>query len=73
MVPTSSFMGYFRFDGFSRMADFTNVDNYLEAAKSDFIALYDCKTTCPIVPSIKGIQAHMMLLRQDRIMISAEG
>ena len=72
MVPTTGFMGYFRFDGFSRMADFTNIDNYLGAAKAEFIPIYDCKTTCPIVPSIKGIKANMMLLRQDRIIFSAE-
>jgi len=67
MVPTTGFIGYFRFDGFSRMADFTNMDNYLGAAKADFIPLYDSKMTCPLVASIKGIQAPMVLLRQERV------
>ena len=70
MVPTTGFIGYFRFDGFSRMADFTNMDNYLGAAKADFIPLYDSKVTCPLVPSIKGIQAPLVLLRQKSVIFN---
>ncbi len=73
MVPTTGFIGPFRFDGFSRMADFTNMENYLGAAKAEFIPLYDSKMTCALVPSIKGIQAPMVLLRQKRVIFhSAE-
>jgi hypothetical protein len=70
MVPTTGFVGYFQFDGFSRMAEFTNMDNYLSAAKAEFIPLYESKMICPLVPSIKGIQAPMVLLRQKRVEFS---
>jgi len=72
MVPTTGYIGYFRFDGLSRMAEFTIMDNYLGAAKADFIPLYDCKMTCPLVPSIKGIQAPMVLLRQNCVIFYVE-
>ena len=72
MIPTTALLGYFRFDGFSRMAEFTTMDNYLGAAKSEFITLYDITMTCPLVPSIKGVQAPMALLRQERVTFSVE-
>ena len=71
MVPTTAFLGYFQFDGFSRMADFTNMDNYLSAAKAEFIPLYESKMSCPLVPSIKGVQTPMVLVRQKRVEFAA--
>ena len=72
MVPTAALIGAFRFDGFVRMAEFSNVDNYLGALKGEYTPLYDITMTCPLVPSIKGVKAPMVLLRQDRVMFSAE-
>ncbi len=72
MVPTIAYQGYFRFDGFTRMATFTDMDNFLGAAKGEFITIYDITMTCPMVPSIKGIQAPMLLLRQERIAFSVD-
>ena len=72
MVPTKAFVGYFRFDGFARMATFSNMDNYLGAAKGEFITIYDITMTCPMVPSIKGIKAPMILLRQGRVIFAAD-
>jgi hypothetical protein len=72
MVPTAAFVGYFRFDGFSRMAEFTTMDNYLGALKGEYTSIYDITMTCPMVPSIKGIEAPMVLLRQERVSFAAE-
>jgi hypothetical protein len=72
LVPTAAFIGYFRFDGFTRMAEFTNVDNYLGALKGEYTTIYDITMTCPLVPSIKGIKAPMVLLRQERVIFSAD-
>ena len=70
MVPTTAYAGYFRFDGFSRMASFTIMDNFLGAAKGEYITIYDITMTSPMVPSIKGIKAPMILLRQERVMFA---
>jgi len=67
MVPVSAYIGYFRFDGFTRMAEMTTMDNVLGAAKGDYITIYDISMTCPLMPSIKGIKAPMVLLRQARV------
>ena len=72
MVPTTAFVGYFRFDGLSRMATFTDMDNYLAAAKAEFIPLYDTKMTCPLFHAIKGPQVPMVLLRQKRVLFIPE-
>jgi hypothetical protein len=72
MIPTTAYMGYFQFEGFSRMAEFTNMENYLSAAKAEFIPVYNSQMTCPMVPSIKGIQAPMVLVRQKRVEFSAK-
>jgi len=71
MVPIAAFVGNFRFDGFIRMAEFTNLDNYLGALKGEYTTIYDITMTCPLVPSIKGIKAPMLLLRQERVFFSA--
>ena len=67
MVSVSAYVGYFRFDGFARMAEITTIDNLLGAAKGDYITIYDITMTCPQIPSIKGIKAPMVLLRQARV------
>ncbi len=72
MVPTTAYAGYFRFDGFTRMATFSNMDNYLGAAKGEYTIIYDITMTCPMVPSIKGIKAPMVLLRQGRVIFTAD-
>ncbi len=72
MVPTTAIIEPFRFDGLTRMASFSTADNYLAAAKAEFITIYDARMTCPLVPSIKGAQTPMVLLRQHRVMFSME-
>jgi hypothetical protein len=67
MVPVSAYLGYFRFDGFNRMAEMTTMDNFLGAAKGKYITIYDITMTCPLIPSIKGIKAPMVLLRQSQV------
>lgn len=72
MVPTTAIIEHFRFDGFTRMAAFSNANNYLAAAKAEFVPIYDARMTCPLVPSIKGVQTPMVLLRQHRVMFAME-
>lgn len=72
MVPLTAYVGYFQVHGSARMATFTDMENFLGAAKGEYISIYDTTMTCPMVPSIKGIQAPMILLRQERIIFSAE-
>ena len=72
MVPVSAFIGYFRFDGSARMAEFTSIDNFLGAAKGDYITIYDVTMTCQLIPSIKGIKAPMVLLRQSHVTFTGD-
>ena len=72
MVPVSAYIGYFRFDGFARMAEMTTMDNFLGAAKGEYISIYDIRMTCPLVPSIKGISTPMILLRQERVTFTGD-
>ncbi|MFC1997182.1 hypothetical protein ACFLXI_06195 [Chloroflexota bacterium] len=72
LVTVSAYVGYFRFDGFARMAEMTTMDNYLGAAKGEYISIYDIKMTCPLIPSIKGIKAPMVLLRQSCITFTGD-
>ncbi len=49
------------------MAEITTIDNLLGAAKGEYITIYDITMTSPQIPSIKGIKAPMVLLRQARV------
>ena len=69
-VPVSAYIGYFRFDGFARIAELTSMDNFLGAAKGEYITIYDATMVCPLEPSIKGIKAPMVLLRQTQVTFS---
>jgi hypothetical protein len=70
--PLSAYINNFRFDGFARMANLTTMDNFLGAAKGEFITIYDCNMVCPLVPSIKGIKAPMALLRQKHVIFASD-
>jgi len=70
-VPITAHVGYFRFEGSVRMADLTTMDNFLGAAKGEYISIYDITMTCPLMPAIKGIQAPMAILRQDHVSFAA--
>jgi hypothetical protein len=72
LVPVSAYIGYFRFDGFARMAELTTMDNFLGAARGEYITIYDITMTCPLIPSIKGIKAPMVLLRQERVTLTGD-
>lgn len=72
LVPTAAFIGHFRFDGFTRMAEFSSLDNYLGALKGEYTTIYDTTMTCPLVPSIKGVKAPMVLVRQERVLFSGD-
>ena len=72
LVPVSAFLGYFRFDGFARMSEITSMEKFLGAAKGTFISIYDITMTCPLIPSIKGIKAPMVLLRQKQVIFTGD-
>ena len=72
LVPVSAYIGYFRFDGFARMAEMSRMDNFLDAAKGKYITIYDVTMKCPLIPSIKGIKAPMVLLRQERVTFTGD-
>jgi hypothetical protein len=69
-VPVSAYIGYFRFNGFVRITEISTIDNFLAAAKSEYIPLYDSTMDCPLEPSIKGIEAPMVLLHQTQVTFS---
>ncbi|MBN1665810.1 MAG: hypothetical protein JW862_01930 [Anaerolineales bacterium] len=64
MVPTIGRVGFFQFDGLTRMSEQTDLPAYLGATKGEFAPLYDARMSCPILPAIKGIHADYVLLRQ---------
>lgn len=66
-VPVSAYIGHFRFDGLARIAELTSIDNFLSAAKGEYITIYDSTMLCPLQPSIKGIKAPLVLLRQATV------
>jgi hypothetical protein len=70
MVPVIAFVGYFQFSGFIRMAEFNNMDNYLDATKGDFATIYDVTMNCPLMPSIKGVSSKMVILRREQLIFS---
>ena len=72
MVPTTAMVGYFRFEGFSRMASFTDMDNYLSSAKAEYMSLYEAKMTCLVMPSIKGMQSPTVYVRQHRTIFTVQ-
>jgi hypothetical protein len=72
LVALSAYVGYFSFQGFARMAELTTMDNFLEATKGEYIAFYDITMTCPLIQSIKGIKAPMVLLRQSRVTFTSK-
>ena len=71
-VPISAYAGFFRFDGFARMAELTHLEIYIGATKGEYITIYDISMTCPVIPSIKGIKAPLVLLRQERVIFSGK-
>jgi hypothetical protein len=69
-VSVSAYIGYFRFDGFVRITEITTVDNFLAASKSEYKPIYDSTMDSPLEPSIKGINAPMVLLHQTQVTFS---
>jgi hypothetical protein len=67
MEPTAAIVGVYRFDGTIRMADQTNLERYLSVSKAVFHSLYDASMTCPVMPSIKGVSAPMVLIRDTAV------
>jgi hypothetical protein len=70
MLPIIAGIGHFHFDGQLRMSGQTDLDNYLNATKGEYLPLYNANMTCPVQPSLTGIYAPMVLVRQDIAMFS---
>jgi hypothetical protein len=71
MEPVTALSGIFRFDGFMRMAQQSDIKTYLGVQKGNFIPLFDVSMTCPLIPSIKGIRSPFILIRQGRTIFSS--
>jgi len=65
MQAVTTIVGVFRFDCSIRIAEQSNLKNYLGVQKGDFLPIFDATMTCPLLPSIKGIQTPFVLVRQN--------
>ncbi len=63
MVPISAYVGWFRFNGFLRMSNVTDIDRYLDVAKEPYIPVYDLTITNLSVPNMAAIQTPYALVR----------
>jgi hypothetical protein len=72
MQPTTALLGFFQFDGSIRMSAQTELDNFLNASKGEFLPLYNAKMTCPAIPSIKAIQTPLVLIQQKVAMFTPQ-
>jgi len=69
MEPVTAVVGNLHFDGNIRMSAQTDVDNYLNVSKANFLELFDITASFPMVPSLGNVQAPFMLLRQSEAII----
>lgn len=72
MELVTALAGIFRFDGFMRMAQQSDIKTYLGVQKGNFIPLFDATMTCPLIPSIKGIRTPYISIRQGRTIFSEQ-
>lgn len=64
MEPVTIIAGIFRFDGFLRLAEQTDLYSYLTVHKEDFLSVYDLTMTCPLIPSLEGIRVPFGMINQ---------
>jgi hypothetical protein len=65
MQPVTAVVGVYKFDCNIRLAEQSNLKNFLEVQKGNFLPVYDSVMSSPVIPSIKGIQAPHVLIRQS--------
>lgn len=70
MVPTTTMVGYFRFDGFVRMSDMTNLERYLDVMKETYSTMYDVEITQPSAPDMGIIRTPFVILKRDMVLYS---
>jgi hypothetical protein len=72
MEPVTAIVGIFRFDGFIRMAEQSDIKTFLSVQKGDFLPMFDLTITCPLLPNFKGIQTPISLIRQTHAVFSTK-
>lgn len=70
MLPVTAVAGVYKFDCVIRLAEQSNLKNFLEVQKGDFLPVYDAVMSSPVIPSIKGIQTPHVLIRQGSTFFS---
>lgn len=70
MESVTALVGVFRFDCAIRLAEQSNLKNYLGVQKGSFLPVFDPIMSCPLLPSIKGIRSPFALLRQEAALFS---
>jgi len=70
MEPVTAVVGVYKFDCAIRLAEQSNLKNYLGVQKGDFLPVYDAVMSSIVIPSIKGIQSPYVLIRQGATIFS---
>lgn len=72
MVPVSTMVGAFRFDGLLRMSTQSSLYTFLEVIKEVYTSLYDVKVYQPQRPSMTPLHIPFTLVRRDTALFSGE-
>jgi hypothetical protein len=70
MEPVTALVGVFRFDCAIRLAEQSDLKNFLSVQKGNFLPVFDPIMSCPLLPSIKGVRSPFALLRQEATLFS---
>ncbi|HSO28253.1 MAG TPA: hypothetical protein VLS48_09305 [Anaerolineales bacterium] len=70
MTPTTTLVGYFRFDGLVRMSSMTNLQRYLDVMKESYSTMYDVEITQTGAPDMGVIRTPFVLLKRDLVLYS---
>jgi hypothetical protein len=70
MEAVTIMTGIFRFDGFLRMAQQSDLKTYLSVQKGDFIPVHKLSVSCPLLPSLKEIHVPFALINQNAAVFS---
>lgn len=65
MEPLTILVGFFRFNGFIRLAGKTTLAKYLEITREQFTPIYDAHVSCLALPSLATIKVPFLLVRQS--------
>ena len=71
MEPVTALVGVFRFDCAIRLAEQSNLNNYLGVQKGDYLPAFDAVMSCPLIPALKGVQTPFVLIRQEAALFSS--